>query len=172
MILFPAVAFDANEWFVLISALFVILYALWLPNRFPLFVTGFILLFNIFLGVSVDFTIGVKPLDLYDVNDSPRFEYMDLAIYFISYPPVAYIALHYYDRHKPRGWTLVLFVLGWAALTTGLEWMADKAGTFQYNRWRLEWSFIVYIAVYAINIALLATIRRLLRIPVPGAGKG
>ncbi|HEY0827606.1 MAG TPA: CBO0543 family protein, partial [Bacilli bacterium] len=162
MILYPPERFDLNEWFILLTATTVILIVLLLPKRFPPALTAFILLFNVFLGQTVDFLIGVPPYDLYDVNDSPKYEITDFVLYFSSYPSVAYTMLHFYDKWEVKGSRVILYIGGWSFLTMGLEWAAELAHVFKYKEWRLWYSLLVYIGIYILNILALHLARYLL----------
>lgn len=163
MILYPPEHFDGNELFILFTGLLVTGIALRLNRRFPPAISAFIIVFNIFLGQTVDFIIGVPPYDWYDVDDHPEYEYFDILLYLVSYPPVVYIMLHIYDKWKPTGIRLAGYVLGWAALTWGLEWLSHQASVFQYNWWKLWYSFPTYIVVYILNLIVLKLGMRLLR---------
>ncbi len=163
MILYPPERFDLNEWFIILTATTVVVIALLLPKRFSPPLTTFILLFNVFLGQTTDFLIGVPPYDLYDANDRPKYEIMDFVLYFSSYPPVAYILLHFYDKWEVKGLRRILYIGGGAFLTMGLEWVAELAHVFKYKEWRLWYSLLVYIGIYTLNILALHLARYLLR---------
>lgn len=91
MILYPPERFDINEWFTLFSLAVSLTIALMLPKRFsPVFITVFAV-FTVFISQTVDSLIAVKPFDLYDVNDSSKYEVMDIAIYYLNYPTYTYI---------------------------------------------------------------------------------
>ncbi|MFC5452328.1 hypothetical protein [Paenibacillus aestuarii] len=155
MILYLPLKFDANEWFILIAILFVFTTVLLLPKRFSTLFIVFMMLFNVFIGQTVDYLIAVPPYDLYDVNDRPDYELFDFLLYFLLYPPSAYIVLYFYSKWKIKGLYVIAYILGCALLTTGLEWIAHFLHVFTYKGWKLVYSFPVYIGVYSFNILVL-----------------
>jgi hypothetical protein len=163
MILYTPLRFDLNEWFIICSAITGIVISLVLPKRFSPVLTTFIVLLNVYLAQTVDFLLAVPPYDLYDENDSPKFEIMDYVLYFISYPPVAYIMLHFYDRWKLKGARIILYIAGWSFLTMGLEGLANLAHVYTYKGWQLSYSLLAYIGIYTVNILILHLARYLLQ---------
>lgn len=160
MILVGPEQFDSNEWFIIGASLLSMLAILLLKRRFPSIVIWFVFLFNFYLGLVVDLTIATPPLDMYDVNDSNKYEWFDVILYLFCYPPTAYVIIYIYDRWKIKGMKLVLYLIACALITTGLEGISVWAGVFHYNGWRLVYSFPVYIAVYLMNIGMLGFIRK------------
>lgn len=133
-----------------------------LPKRFSRLLTTFILLFNVFLGQTVDFLIGAPPYDLYDTNDSEKYEYMDSVLYLFTYPLNAYIMLSIYQRWKMKGLVRALYIGGWAFVTMCLEWVSKLAHVFTYKGWYLLYSFFVYIGVFTLNVLMLHLAKSLL----------
>jgi hypothetical protein len=172
MILYTPVRFDLNEWFIICSAMTGVVISLLLPKRFSHVLTTFILLFNIYLAHTCDFLIAVPPYDLYDINDRPQLEIMDYVLYFISYPPVAYIMLHFYDRWKLKGTRIILYIAGWSFLTMGLEGLAYLAHVCKYNGWQLSYSLLVYIGIYSVNILIFHLARYLIHSKVAATTNG
>jgi hypothetical protein len=164
MILYPPERFDLNEWFIIFSSATVIVIALLLPKRFSPALTTVILLFSVSLGQTSDFLICVPPYDLYDVNDSPKYEIFDFLLYYFSYPPVVYIMLHFYDRWKLKGTRLILYIVGFSLTTTGLEWLAKLAHVYKYKGWHLSYSFFVYIGISTLIILFFHLAQYLLQL--------
>ncbi|WP_041051199.1 hypothetical protein, partial [Gordoniibacillus kamchatkensis] len=79
--------FDANEWFIIIASVFIYTLIFFLPKRFPISLSIFFWLFNLYIANFADFMIATKPLDLYDINDGPEYEFFDLLIYVLLYAP-------------------------------------------------------------------------------------
>ncbi|WP_248929994.1 hypothetical protein [Paenibacillus hamazuiensis] len=144
--------FDANEWFILTASVLEYTVILFLPKRFRLSQSVFIWVFNLTLADYVDFMIATPPLNLYEINDSPEYELFDVLIYPLLYSPTAYLVIYFYDRWKPRGIFPALYVMGWALLTIGLEWMAEKFYIYKYNGWKLGYSLPAYVILYAANL--------------------
>lgn len=155
MIMYLPEKFDGNEWFILISLTLVMIFVLLLPKRFPPMVVAFVMLFNVFLGQTVDYIIAVPPYDLYDVNDRSDYEIFDCILYFLLYPPTAYLVIYFYSKFKIKGILLFAYIVICALITTGLEGIADLFHLFHYKRWKLIYSFPVYISVYGLNIVML-----------------
>ncbi|WP_248929717.1 hypothetical protein [Paenibacillus hamazuiensis] len=152
--------YDINEWFVLGSLALVMTLTLALPKRFAKIEIYYIWLFNAFLSLTVDLIIAVPPYDMYDISDNPSMELIDLLTYFLLYPPAGYLAMYAYDLWKPHGYRVLGFVILCALVSWGLEFLAWKTGVFRYKTWRIEYSVLVYIAVYALNVRVLQFARR------------
>jgi hypothetical protein len=161
MILYPPVRFDLNEWFIItVSVLCWSVYLL-LRDRFPLIVLIGLWLFNFYLAQTIDFAIAQPPIDLYDVNDLPKYEWSDFIMYSFTYPPGALFVVWGYVRFRPRGWRLAAYLVAVALATVGLEAVAWMCNVYHYKGWSLYYSFPVYIISYAMNIALYRMIVRL-----------
>jgi hypothetical protein len=154
MIFWPLEKFDENEWFIIISLVLVMTIAWLLRKQFSTMVVVFLMLFNVFLGQTVDYILAVPPYDLYDINDQKQYELFDGILYFLLYPPTAYIVIYFYARWRIKGVLVFVYLIAWAFITTGLEWMAAVFHVFKYNGWKLIFSFPTYIAVYALNIMI------------------
>ncbi|MBT2740726.1 hypothetical protein [Bacillus sp. ISL-77] len=163
MIIYLPKRFDLNEWFLILSVMVNIVFALPLPKRFSPALTTLILLLNLYLGQVCDILIGILPYDLYDENDSPKYEIFDAVLHFFSYPPVMYMMLHFYDRWNLKGILLILYIGGFALLIVGLEWLAVLAHVFKYKSWHLSYSFFVYTGVITLNILFFHLSQYLLR---------
>jgi hypothetical protein len=163
MILYPPIRFDLNEWFLItVSVLGWAAYFM-LKNRFPLIVLFGIWLFNIYMGQTIDFAIAQgPPIDLYDYNDRPQYEWFDLFMYLFTYPPVSLIVVWGYVRFHPRGWRLAVCVIATALATAGLEAVAWMCNVYHYKGWNLFYSVLFYIVSTSMNIAFYRLIVRLL----------
>jgi hypothetical protein len=148
VILYPPVRFDTNEWFLLFSLAFLLTIVLMLPKRFsPVSITVFTV-FSIFISQTIDSIIAVVPFDFYDVNDSPKFEVMDAAMYFLHYPAYTYIFLYFYDKWKLKGIYRIFYLIGYSLISVFFEWLADHFHVFTYKGWKLWYSPFVYIFTY------------------------
>ncbi|MBD2868687.1 hypothetical protein [Paenibacillus arenilitoris] len=136
--------FDANEWFIVAGL--VCGYAVMIPlrKRFP--VTVFIL--TLFYGMTtaklMDATIGFTSLNFYDINDSPKYEAMDALLHFL-YLPFAYFFVYLYDRWNVRGIYVLPYLIAYSLLGVGLEELGNLAKVFTYQKWRLVYSFTLYL---------------------------
>jgi hypothetical protein len=160
MILYPPVRFDENEWFLIVSTAILWILLLLLPKKLPFIVIVGLWLFNNVLAQSVDFLIGIKPFDWYDVNDRPQFEWFDAITYFLTYPPVIYFAMIGWFCLRWKGTRLFFYLAGCALVTVGLEWLAVRFHVFTYIHWTLWASFPVYLLVYWLNVRFLLFVER------------
>ncbi|WP_276356464.1 hypothetical protein [Cohnella caldifontis] len=146
--------FDLNEWFDLFSAALPLTIAFLLPGRFTLIALTVFTVFSVFMAQTVDSLIAVKPYDLYDVNDTVKYDVSDIFIYYFSYPPTTYLFLYFYDKWSPKGWRRAGYVLAWSLLSWGLEWAAYRCHVFYYKGWKLAYSPIAYVVIYALFMAM------------------
>jgi hypothetical protein len=146
---------NANEWFVIgMLALGFTLIAV-LPRRFPLEWSAVFTLYAIFTGLYLDHSISVIPVDYYDVNENSSYEVMDFMTY-VMYGPFSYLFAYLHDRWKIKPSCDPLFVLGWALLSLGMEWVAVQAGVFHYkNGYRIFYSFPIYLLMTSLYLLFL-----------------
>lgn len=137
--------FDSNEWFLTISFCVAALIAIMLPRRFPTIITVTLLCLGFGVASFFDFYLGVPPLDLYDVNDTPDYELFELLVYALT-SPFTYIYIYLFDLWKIRGIWISLYVLGWSALGVAFEGLAAFMHVFHYKGWTLGYSFVFYLA--------------------------
>lgn len=161
MILYPPIRFDANEWFVIVVSVLVWL-GVWVIRRRLSPVTLLIIWsFNCMLAFTADFTIGVPPVDMYDFNDRPQYEWIDVVLYMFTYPPAAFFFVTGYELWRLDGWRLTLYILFFAAVTTVLEAIAAFwFHVFNYHYWKLIYSFPTYIVIYGLNLAVYRFLQR------------
>ncbi|SEB60973.1 hypothetical protein [Paenibacillus sp. GP183] len=163
MILYPPVRFDLNEWFVIAATVLGWSIYLLIRNRFSLIVVIGLWLFNFYLGQTVDFAIALSPpIDLYDINDLPQYEWFDLFLYCFTYLPVSLLVVRVYVWLRPRGWRLAAYLLAVALVTTGLEAVAWMCHVYHYKGWSLYYSFLFYLVSNAMNVTFYRLIIRLL----------
>jgi hypothetical protein len=148
MVLYTPQKFDANEIFIIVTLLIVWFFIFKLPRHLSALEILLIWTLNVFFVFTADMSLGVPPVDLYDSNDRVEFEIFDLIIFFIGYPPFAYLALNYY---KPREFSWIntaIFIIICALLTTLFEWLALLADVFTFKGWKVYMSFLTYIVIY------------------------
>ncbi|RCW41518.1 hypothetical protein [Paenibacillus prosopidis] len=161
MILYPPIHFDANEWFILVISVASWGIFLLLPNRLS-YVTLFIIwLFNGLLAFTADFSLGVKPFDLYDFGDRPEFEWFDVILYLFTYPPTPFFMLHFYSKWRPTGWRFVGYILLFSLATTGLEGISTYGfHVFTYKGWKLWYSGPIYLIIFSLNFLVYHFVQR------------
>jgi hypothetical protein len=156
MILYPPVRFDLNEWFIIaVTVICWSVYLLLLRDRFSLIILICLWLFNFYLSQTIDFAIAQgHPIDLYNINDLPRYEWSDLFLYIFTYPTVTLFIVWGYVRFRPRGLRLAVYLVAVALVSTGFEAVAWMCNVYHYKGWSLYYSFPLYIVTSAMNIAL------------------
>jgi hypothetical protein len=173
MILYPPVRFDLNEWFIItITVIGWSVYLLLLRDRFPLIILIGLWLFNFYLAQTIDFAIAQgPPIDLYDYNDLPQYEWSDLFMYLFTYPTATFFIVWGYIRFRPRGWWFAAFLVANALMSVSLEAVAWICYVYHYRGWTLFYSFLFYIVTTAMNIAVYRLIVRFLPIEAFGNAK-
>ncbi|MBD8070153.1 hypothetical protein [Bacillus sp. PS06] len=139
--------FNANEWFIVISLIVGVLVVLFLPKRFSIQTTCVFLLCGVFFGFFFDHTLSVLPVSYYVINDSTLFEIMDFFSH-IMYGPFCYLFFYLYDLFDIKPRFLMLWILVWALLSVGIEFVSHKIGVFHYQHgYKIYYSFGIYLLV-------------------------
>jgi hypothetical protein len=152
--------FDKNEWFVL--TMLVISYGavILLPKRLPRSVMIVGLVWGFASSTLLDFTIGGGLMDFYKVNDSNRYELTDLLTYFM-FAPFGYFFAYFYDLFKIGRRRLVWYVLGWAFVGLGVEWLAAWMNMTHYQHgYRVEYNFVVFLFIQSVTGLFYEYVRR------------
>ncbi|UCZ53511.1 hypothetical protein LGQ02_01540 [Bacillus shivajii] len=160
MIIYPPENFDENEIFILVTLVIVWFFIFMLKRHLTPVEIVLIWTLNIYFAFTADMTLGVEPLNLYSSNDTLKFEIFDFILFFIGYPPFAYLAANYY---KPRSFSrsgTILFVIICALFTTFFEWLSLFYDVFTFKGWKSYMSIPVYIIVYGLSIWLLNYIQK------------
>ena len=124
--------FDSNEWFVLAGLFIGAALVVILPKRFRAKNAIVYYTCGLYSGLFFDHSLGLEPVDFYDVNDSSHYEWTDFLSY-VSFGCVSYIFFYVYDRIGVRPSGIAVYVLVCALLSTGMEWFAVKAHVFHYR---------------------------------------
>jgi hypothetical protein len=153
MILYPPVKYDLNEWFFFATTFITWSLMVLLPKRIPSVTVVTLWVINFCLAMTADYTIGVKPYDLYDTCDRPEVEVFDILIYFFTYPPAAYFVIYIYSFFNWVKLRLAAYVLLCGYVTAFMEWGAvNWFHVFKYKGWSISYSGPVYVVVYLLNI--------------------
>ncbi len=146
--------FNQNEWFVL-TIIIVGIIAVWkAPKLFSAKHSVLLMLFSVFMAKIFDHTIGIPPFDYYDVNDNSRYELLDI-ISYLMYGPIGYFIIYLYHFFNIKRRFVSLYILGWAFVAMGTEWIADWFGVFHYkNGYQFYYSFPIYLVVIALHLLL------------------
>lgn len=140
------IKFDENEWFIIGNLLFGFGAVYFLPKRFATTISILIMLFSMSIAKIVDHAIAGKPLDLYDIGDTKKYEFFDV-IGYMMYLPYAYMSVYLYDKFSPKGFYLTIYITLMSLSGIIFEWIAVKLHVFTYVKWTLFYSFPVYLTV-------------------------
>ncbi|MFC5449740.1 hypothetical protein [Paenibacillus aestuarii] len=146
--------FNANEWFV-IGIIVLGLVPIWLfPRPFSPSQITFNMLIGITFALIFDHTIAVPPFDLYDTGNQSKFELFDLFSY-IMYGPYGYWFIYWYERARMYEFMTIVYILVWAGMAIGLEWMGVKTGEFHYKHgYQLMYSCPIYLLLMSIHLKM------------------
>jgi hypothetical protein len=152
MILYLPKNFDQNEWFIIVSMVFMIILLILIPKRLHFIEVLSLWLLNIFLAHAVDYSVIGPPINLYYSNDTFKYEIFDFLLYYFLYPSTMYLFyIGLARRFIRKHW--FIYVCFASIMTTGLEKMAHLMNVFTYINWSLWYSLIVYIVIYTLNVA-------------------
>ncbi|MGZ4106173.1 MAG: hypothetical protein ACXVDE_02040 [Tumebacillaceae bacterium] len=150
--IYPPHPFDLNEWIVICFLLSTGWIAWCLPHRFPPSLTLVILFFSVATSRVFDHILAGPVMgDLYDVQDLNKIEWADLLTY-VMYAPSGYIFVYVYDKYNLRKLKTPLYVLCWAILSSGIEWLMHLGHVFTYKEWSIKYSFLVYLFVQPLTL--------------------
>ncbi|TLS34928.1 hypothetical protein [Pseudalkalibacillus caeni] len=146
-------SFDANEWFVLINLLFIIIVFI-LPRIFNRLESVAYFLYGVFIAMFFDHTISVGPWDFYDVNDSAAYQLLDFLSY-LSFGTYSYLFMYLYVRFKIKGFFNILYIAVWTVFSLGVEWVGLKVGLYHYDKgFQSYWSISIYLLVQSSQILI------------------
>lgn len=164
--------FDSNEWYIIITILVTYTIIFLLPKRFPQTISLLVLLFSMTYAQVLDHVLAGKGLDLYDINDSEKYEWMDLVAWFL-YPPFGYVYVYYYDKWKIRKTGIFWYIIIWTFIAVGVEALSLKFHYFNYHDWKLIYSVPVYLITLGIFLLFFILINKYFyKLKVPGTGRG
>jgi hypothetical protein len=151
MILKLPIHYNANEWFVDVVIVFLIIIFVCLPKKLPTHQIVLIMLFNTALGKMVDKLLGINyPFNLYDTMDTPEYDLYDFLIYTFIYGIYGYIFAHFFAKLqlKKKSIALLFYLLLWVGMSTFFEWLSVVFEVFKYNRWNLAFSALAYFLIF------------------------
>lgn len=135
--------FNSNEWFVIITLIIGVILVWKLPKRFSIKQSLVYFIGFVFLGLVFDSTVGIEPIDYYDVIDKSSYELMDFVSY-LSYGPFGYL----YDYFKIENKYNTIYVLLWTIISVVTEYFAHVFGVFHYkNGYEIYYSFPIYLLI-------------------------
>src|SRR5690606_28261401 len=90
-----------------------------------------------------DFTIGGGLLDFYEINDTNRYELVDLFTY-VMFAPFGYFFIYFYEYLRISRRTVLLYVAAWTIVGVSFQGLAEFMGLTQYkNGYRMEYNIVV-----------------------------
>jgi hypothetical protein len=149
--------FDVNEWFVILTMIFLMITFIIVPKLMPKGMTLSILLYFAVLGLTADVLIGVGyPFDFYKIMDSSKLEIFDVLIYGVNYSLYGYFFSYFIYKWEKRKFNLLLFVIFWSGQSTLIEWISVKFNVFTYiHGWNTGFSAISYLFVYTLSTIII-----------------
>jgi len=137
--------FNSNEWFIIASLIIGVILVWKLPKRFPIKESLVYFIGFVFIGMVFDHTIGIKPFDYYDVNDSSSYELMDF-LSFLTFGPFGYLYIYFYDFFKIKNPYSTIYIFLWAIISLVTENIAQILGVYHYkNGYTIYYSFPIYL---------------------------
>lgn len=85
--------FDANEIFIISSTVLTFALMFKLPRHLSAVTITILWTFNIFLALTADITLSVKPYELYFTIDHKTHELFDVLLHLVTYPTLPYFVL-------------------------------------------------------------------------------
>ena len=154
--------FDQNEWYIIISAIILVLLLYKLPKRFPGSVTVLLLLFTVSVARVADHLLAGPHKDFYDIMDTGKYELFDLFSY-IPYAPFGYLFIYFYDKYRLNGLLLALYIVCCSIGGIIVEWLVSTSyiGFLQYKNWNEFYSLPVYLIVQPLTILFFKLVRSL-----------
>lgn len=117
-------------------------------------------MFGVALGAVSDHNIGTVPISLYDTSDTSVFDLADIPA-ISMYGPYSYVFCYLYDLLNTKHRYIPFYILGWALISTCMEWVAVRLGVFHYNHgYWLGISFVIYLVVHSMMILLFYLTQR------------
>ncbi|WP_407270948.1 hypothetical protein [Radiobacillus sp. PE A8.2] len=155
--------FDQNEIFVIVAFIISYIIVLLLPKRFPLAITILIMVFASIVARLSDHLISGTLIDLYDVMDTGKYELFDLFVYLL-YPPFCYLFIYVYDKCKPTGLSIVLFIIACSIIGMLFEGLCVLFDVFQYKGWKLYYSFSFYLFIQSSTLVFFVYICKIVNL--------
>lgn len=152
-------SFDQNEWFIIISFTLSVLVFILLPKRIPITITVLLLIFSSVVARLFDHLLAGPTLDLYDLNDTGKFELFDLFTYLL-YSPFGYFFIYFYEKWELRGYQLFIYIVTCTTTATAYEWVNHYFNVFNYKGWKISYSFTVYLAIQPIMLLFYEIIKK------------
>jgi len=152
-------AFDANEWFIVISLILIGIIIAIAPKIFSFLEGVAHYIYGAFIAMFFDHVIGVPAWDLYDINDSSAYEIFDFLTYLI-YGYYSYFYAYLYNKLRIKRYMHIPYLFIWTCFSVLIEWLGIKIGLFHFNKgYEMYWSVPIYLLVQSLHIIYYHLIR-------------
>lgn len=151
--------FSRNVLFLIACLAVTYIFAYKMPRPFPLSIIILMMLFSLDLAKGLDNTIGLEPFNFYNTNISPVFDLAD-ALTWLLYPMVGYMFTFYYSRSRIQGTMMTIYILVCSCLAIVFECICVYFDVFTYIRWRLYYSFCIYLTVQYAYVLMFTILKR------------
>ncbi|MDR6549873.1 hypothetical protein [Paenibacillus qinlingensis] len=153
------VLFQRNTIFTMICLVLGYGFVWLLPRMMPRSISLLMMLFSIESATALDTVIGVKPFDFYNANIYPYFDLADLLTWSL-YPVFGYLFAYYYNKFRIKGLLIPLYILVSSLIGTAFEALNVYFDVFQYNHWKLSYSFCIYLVVQTLTVLLFTRLKK------------
>ncbi|SDO99231.1 hypothetical protein SAMN04487897_12941 [Paenibacillus sp. yr247] len=153
-------SFNANEWFVILSLLSLNILVFIIPKIFSLLEGTAHYIYGFYIGMFFDHTIGIRPWDFYDVNDTSDYQFIDFLSYFM-FCPYSYFYIYLYEKLNIKGYMHLIYVLSWTCFSLVMEWIGVQVGLYHYDKgYKMYWSVPIYLLAESMQIIYYHFIKR------------
>jgi hypothetical protein len=143
--------FDSNEWVILIALIVGYGAIFMMPKRIPLSHTLLVMSFSIAIVKATDHILGAPPLDLYDFNDTSKYDFFDF-LTWILYPVFGYFFVYLYETWAIKGSLNFIYIFGWSWFSFFFEWWTLEMNVFTYKGWKLAYSYPFYLFILSVYL--------------------
>lgn len=151
--------FDQNEWFIIVSFIFVLCLLYFLPNRFPLSVRIMIFVFASSVGRLTDRYLAGPHFNLYDIMDTGKYDFFDTLTYFL-YALFALLFVYGFEKLKIKGVYSILYLVLCTIAGTTFEWLSVQFNVFTFHGWKSQYSFIFYLIIQSFTLLFYTYVRK------------
>ncbi|REE68804.1 hypothetical protein A8990_13670 [Paenibacillus taihuensis] len=148
-----------NDLFLIACLIVTYIFAWKKPRPFPLSIIILMMLFSLDLAKGLDNTIGLEPFSFYNTNVSPKFDVAD-ALTWLLYPMVGYMFTYYFSRFRIHGTMIMIYILVCSCLAIVFEVICVYFDVFTYLKWKLYYSFCVYLTVQTMYVLMFTNLKR------------
>jgi len=133
---------------------------LWLPKKLSSQTQAIGFLWGLATGILFDFTIGGGLIDFYQVNDSNRYEGMDV-LYYTLFAPFGYFFFYFFETLNVRKTGILLYVLAWALVGVAAQWLFTALDIVKLQRgYTLAYSFPVFLFTQTVTAMYYMNLRK------------